>query len=134
MNDHAAAIRRTARLHTPTSLGVKATHDISAALNALLADFFALYVKTKNFHSSIGMDTLEIFSVKSPTHARFRPRIPGHFAASGWVSHTAVVGALPRSRRPPCRRALACLRSRCLRAKAAEKELQTTTPLTAAAD
>jgi hypothetical protein len=41
------------------------------------------------------------------------------------------VGALLRSRRPPCRRALACLRSRCLRAKAAEKELQTTTPLTA---
>src|SRR5882762_906609 len=41
------------------------------------------------------------------------------------------VGALLRSRRPPCRRALACLRSRCLRVKAAEKDLQTTTPLTA---
>jgi hypothetical protein len=41
------------------------------------------------------------------------------------------VGALLRSRRPPCRRALAYLRSRCLRAKAAEKELQTTTSLTA---
>src|SRR5258708_4580501 len=40
------------------------------------------------------------------------------------------VGALLRSRRPPCRWALACLRSRCLRAKAAEKELQTTKPLT----
>jgi hypothetical protein len=40
------------------------------------------------------------------------------------------VGALLRSRRPPCRRALAYLRSRCLRAKAAEKELQTTTSLT----
>jgi len=40
------------------------------------------------------------------------------------------VGALLRSRRPPCRRALAYLRSRCLRVKAAEKELQTTRPLT----
>jgi hypothetical protein len=40
------------------------------------------------------------------------------------------VGALARSRRPPCRRALTRLHSRCLRVKAAEKELQTTTPLT----
>jgi hypothetical protein len=39
------------------------------------------------------------------------------------------VGALLRNRRPPCRRALACLRSRCLKAKAAEKDLQTTTPI-----
>jgi len=30
--------------------GKTATRDISAALNALLADFFALYLKTKNFH------------------------------------------------------------------------------------
>jgi starvation-inducible DNA-binding protein len=50
MNDHAATTRRTARLNTPTRLGAKAAHDISAVLNALLADFFALYVKTKNFH------------------------------------------------------------------------------------
>ena len=41
---------RTAKLATPTSLGAKATRDISGALNALLADFFALYLKTKNFH------------------------------------------------------------------------------------
>jgi starvation-inducible DNA-binding protein len=34
----------------PTGLGAGATRDISGALNALLADFFALYVKTKNFH------------------------------------------------------------------------------------
>ncbi len=42
--------RRTAPLRTPTNLGSNATKDISAALNALLADMFALYVKTKNFH------------------------------------------------------------------------------------
>jgi starvation-inducible DNA-binding protein len=32
------------------SLGSEATRVISAALNVLLADFFALYVKTRNFH------------------------------------------------------------------------------------
>ena len=38
------------RLRTPTSLSEEATRDISAALTALLADTFALYIKTKNFH------------------------------------------------------------------------------------
>src|ERR1700761_8826352 len=37
-------------LGTPTDLKPEATRDISAALSALLADVFALYVKTKNFH------------------------------------------------------------------------------------
>jgi hypothetical protein len=40
-----------------------------------------------------------------------------------------LIGALPRSRRPPRRRALDCLHSRCLRVKAAEKGVLTTTPL-----
>ena len=38
------------RLGTPTDLKAEATRDISAALAGLLADVFALYVKTKNFH------------------------------------------------------------------------------------
>jgi starvation-inducible DNA-binding protein len=38
------------RLGTPTDLKPEATRDISAALARLLADVFALYVKTKNFH------------------------------------------------------------------------------------
>ncbi len=42
--------RQQARLHTPTDLGDNAVGDISGALNALLADAFALYLKTKNFH------------------------------------------------------------------------------------
>jgi starvation-inducible DNA-binding protein len=33
-----------------TAFGANAIRDISAALNAVLADIFALYVKTKNFH------------------------------------------------------------------------------------
>lgn len=37
-------------LATPTDLHAKATKDISAAMNAILADVFALYLKTKNFH------------------------------------------------------------------------------------
>jgi starvation-inducible DNA-binding protein len=37
-------------LGTPTDLGANATKDISAALSGLLADAFALYLKTKNFH------------------------------------------------------------------------------------
>jgi starvation-inducible DNA-binding protein len=37
-------------LATPTDLGANATREIAAALNGLLADVFALYLKTKNFH------------------------------------------------------------------------------------
>jgi starvation-inducible DNA-binding protein len=37
-------------LQTPTGLGANATRDVTAALNALLADVFTLYLKTKNFH------------------------------------------------------------------------------------
>jgi starvation-inducible DNA-binding protein len=42
--------RRNAPLQTPSDLSPDATRDIAGALNALLADTFALYVKTKNFH------------------------------------------------------------------------------------
>ena len=42
--------KRGAAIATPTDLGSKATKDITGALNALLADVFALYLKTKNFH------------------------------------------------------------------------------------
>ncbi|MBC9131948.1 DNA starvation/stationary phase protection protein [Frischella sp. Ac48] len=34
----------------PTDLGEKASKEISAAMNSVLADVFALYLKTKNFH------------------------------------------------------------------------------------
>jgi starvation-inducible DNA-binding protein len=43
-------IIRTETLGTPSDLGSDAVRDISGALNALLADMFALYLKTKNFH------------------------------------------------------------------------------------
>ena len=46
----APGTRIAPRLATPTDLGANATKDIAGALNALLADTFALYLKTKNFH------------------------------------------------------------------------------------
>jgi starvation-inducible DNA-binding protein len=42
--------RQQAALATRSDLGSEAVKNISGALNALLADVFALYVKTKNFH------------------------------------------------------------------------------------
>ena len=42
--------RRNAPLATRTDLTPSATKDIAGAMNAILADVFALYVKTKNFH------------------------------------------------------------------------------------
>lgn len=45
----AKALRKAA-LATPTSLETNAVRDIEGAMNALLADTFALYLKTKNFH------------------------------------------------------------------------------------
>jgi starvation-inducible DNA-binding protein len=42
--------RQKAPLITPTDLKAEATRDIAAALNGILADVFALYMKTKNFH------------------------------------------------------------------------------------
>jgi starvation-inducible DNA-binding protein len=42
--------RQEAPLITPTDLKPAATKDIAAAMNAVLADVFALYLKTKNFH------------------------------------------------------------------------------------
>ena len=46
----ALKLRRFAPLATPTDLRSEATRDIAGALNAVLADVFALYLKTKNFH------------------------------------------------------------------------------------
>jgi len=56
MNDQAkhhtlsVTSRRDAPLATPTDLKDSATKDVAGALNAILADVFALYLKTKSFH------------------------------------------------------------------------------------
>ena len=41
---------RVTPLHTPTDLKSNAVQELAGALNVLLADMFALYLKTKNFH------------------------------------------------------------------------------------
>src|SRR5258708_1598948 len=45
-----ATASRIAPLRTPTDLKSNAVQEISVALNVVLADMFALYLKTKNFH------------------------------------------------------------------------------------
>ncbi|WHO73212.1 Dps family protein [Rhizobium sp. BT03] len=50
MSRTSAETRRLSPLKTPSTLPTNAVTDISAALTALLADVFALYLKTKNFH------------------------------------------------------------------------------------
>ena len=50
MNQLTVKERRTIALRTPNDLGSDATRDLAGALNTLLADTFALYFKTKNFH------------------------------------------------------------------------------------
>jgi starvation-inducible DNA-binding protein len=47
---HDVKQRQRLPISTPTDLKSQATVDIAAAMNAILADVFAIYVKTKNFH------------------------------------------------------------------------------------
>ena len=50
MNATALKELRDEPLRTPTDLKPEATRDVAGGLNLLLADVFALYLKTKNFH------------------------------------------------------------------------------------
>ena len=49
-NRNKIAERRKSPLHTPSDIGPQRVKEIAGALNALLADVFTLYLKTKNFH------------------------------------------------------------------------------------
>ncbi len=52
LSDRRASLiaRRRAPLTTATDLGATASRDIAGGMNAILADVFSLYLKTKNFH------------------------------------------------------------------------------------
>ena len=50
MDRKATETRRKSPLATPSTFSTNAVADIAASLTALLADVFALYIKTKNFH------------------------------------------------------------------------------------
>src|SRR3954451_13174546 len=96
--------RRDARLQTPSDLTPAATKEVSAAMNAILADVFALYLKTKNFHwhlsgphflaSSLLLDEQgdQLFAMTDPIAERVRKigglplRSIGHIAQLQRVS------------------------------------------------
>jgi starvation-inducible DNA-binding protein len=91
--------RRKRPLATPTDLAATATRDISAALNQILADVFALYLKTKNFHWHVSDYHLlldeqgdQLFAMTDPIAERIRKiggmtlRSIGHIARSQRIS------------------------------------------------
>ena len=61
--------RQKAKLDTPTDLGSNATRDLSGALNTLLADVFALYIKTKNFHWHVSGPNFRSYHLLFDEHA-----------------------------------------------------------------
>jgi starvation-inducible DNA-binding protein len=50
MNAEQTLVMRNEELGTPTDLSSDAVRDISSALRTLLADVYALYIKSKNYH------------------------------------------------------------------------------------
>lgn len=86
-------------LATITDLSPSATRDVSAAMNAILADVFALYFKTKNFHWHLSgphfrdyhklfdQQAEQIFAMTDPIAERVR-KIGGRTITSiGHVAH-----------------------------------------------
>ncbi len=63
--------RRRSPLATPTDLKAAAIKGIAGALDAMLADVFALYLKTKNFHWDVSGPHSRDWHLKALT-ARFR--------------------------------------------------------------
>ena len=70
-SDRSASLkaRQSASLRTPTDLHADATKDISATMNGLLADVFALYIKTKNFHWHMSGPHFRDYHVMLDDHA-----------------------------------------------------------------
>jgi starvation-inducible DNA-binding protein len=95
--------RRDAPLATPTDLARSATKDIAGAMNAILADVFALYLKTKNFrwhvsgrhfrdyHLLLDENADQLFAMTDPIAERIR-KIGGFTLRSiGHISRTQRV-------------------------------------------
>src|SRR5882672_8053529 len=93
-----AKLRRTAQLKTPSDLGAEATKDLAGALNILLADLFALYMKTKNYHWHVSgphfrdyhlmLDEQadQIFAITDPVAERVRKLGGGTLRSIGHVA------------------------------------------------
>ena len=58
-----------ANLDTPTDLDESAVSEVSEALNGILADSFALYLKTKNFHWHISGPHFRDYHLMLDEHA-----------------------------------------------------------------
>jgi starvation-inducible DNA-binding protein len=95
--------RRDAPLATRTDLSRPATKDITGTMNAILADVFALYLKTKNFHWHMSgphfrdyhllldEQAEQLFAMTDPVAERVR-KIGGRTLTSiGNISHTQRV-------------------------------------------
>ena len=61
--------RQRIAIAVPGDLGVEAIHNISVGLNALLADVFALYIKSKNFHWHMSGPHFRDFHLMLDEHA-----------------------------------------------------------------
>lgn len=70
MNHEPRSPRRRPTSIAISDLGVEATRDIAAHLNALLADTFALYLKTKNFHWHVSGPHFPDYYALLDEHAR----------------------------------------------------------------
>src|SRR2546427_10658861 len=91
--------RQRAPLSTPTDLTAEAIRDVSGALNAILADVFALYMKTKNFHWHLSGPHFrdyhlmfdeqadELFSMTDPLAERVRKIGGSTIKSIGQISH-----------------------------------------------
>jgi hypothetical protein len=64
-----------APLKTPTDLKSNAAKSVAEALNIILADSFALYLKTKNFHWHVSGPHFRDYHLRSPSGCA-RPAIP----------------------------------------------------------
>ena len=98
-------------LATPTDLGANATRAIAAALNGLLADVFALYLKTKNFHWHMSGTHFRDYHVLLDEQAdqilamtdvlAERVRKVGHLTLHS-IGEISRNQRIPRQRRPVC--------------------------------
>src|SRR3954471_6271065 len=80
-------------LSTPTDLTAEATRDITGALNAILADVFALYLKAKNFHWHLSGPHFRDY------HLMFDEQADQLFAMTDPIAERVASSAVPRSSR-----------------------------------
>ena len=133
-------------LATPTDLKAAATKDISGAMNAILADVFALYLKTKNFHWHMSgphfrdyhllLDEQadQLFAMTDPIAERIRKmggttlRSIGHIARTAARSDNDADYVEPEDMLAELREDSKTLAARCARLTASAKSTTTSPP------